>query len=90
MLKIEYSEYFLRKYSKIKKRDKNLCTKIKNKIKLLEDKNNHKALEVHKLKPPYKNLYSFSVDYKIRIIFEYGKNKEIVILLTVGGHDDYL
>lgn len=90
MIEIEYAEYFLRKYHKIKKRDKALAIKIKEKIQLLRDQNNHKALEVHKLKQPYKDLYSFSVDYKIRIIFEYGKNKEIVILLTVGGHSDYL
>ncbi len=89
MINIEYSEYFLRKYSKIKKRDLNLSKKIIEKIELLKDINNHKALEVHKLKSPYKNTFSFSVNYKIRIIFEYTKNKEIIILLTLGNHDIY-
>lgn len=90
MLDIQYSAYFLRKYHKIKKRDSHLALKLKEKIELLGDRQNHKALGVHKLKTPYLGYYSFSVNYQLRIISEYGKNKEIVILLTVGGHDDYL
>ncbi|HEY4501914.1 MAG TPA: type II toxin-antitoxin system RelE/ParE family toxin [Candidatus Paceibacterota bacterium] len=51
---------------------------------------NHKALRVHKLKGKLGVYYSFSVNYKYRIIFEWvGKGKKIAGLLTIGDHDIY-
>jgi plasmid maintenance system killer protein len=49
---------------------------------------NHSSLKVHKLNGPLKGSYSFSVNYKIRIIFQYVSKKEVV-LLTVGDHKIY-
>lgn len=54
----------------------------------LRDKTNHKRLKVHKLKGRLAGMYAFSVNYKIRIVFEYTKEKDIV-LLSVGNHDIY-
>jgi mRNA-degrading endonuclease YafQ of YafQ-DinJ toxin-antitoxin module len=45
-------------------------------------------LRLHKLHGRFRNCWAFSVDYKYRIIFRYGKDDE-VILITVGDHDIY-
>ena len=89
MYKITYSYSFLKKYKKFKLKNKNLAEEIKEKIEEFKYEKNHKKLKVHKLKKPFKNLHAFSVNYKIRIIFEYSDKKTMVILLTLGNHDVY-
>lgn len=87
MLEIIYTKVFIKKYSKL---NKDLQSEVKERIEDLRNTKNHDKLKVHKLKKPFSGKYAFSVNYKIRIIFEYDiKNKKIVILLTVGSHDVY-
>jgi len=62
-----------------------LKEEIKESILLLKDEKNHQQLKVHKLKG-FSHTYSYSVNYKIRVIFEYGDKKAINILY-VGDHD---
>lgn len=84
MLNIKYSKSFLRKVSKL---EDSLILEIKEKIELLKDTKNHSKLKVHKLHGELKGLFSFYVNYKVRVIFEYLSKNEIV-LEDVGGHDD--
>ena len=46
----------------------------------------HPSLHVEKLEPRHKQLWSFRVDRKYRILFRF-INKDKVIFLTVGHHD---
>lgn len=46
------------------------------------------SLNTHKLKGKLKEYWSWSVDYKYRIIF-YLKNKKEAWFLSVGDHDIY-
>lgn len=64
-----------------------LKEEVKEKIYLFQDSKNHTSLKVHKLHGDLKNCYSFTVNYKIRIVFEY-ENKNTVNLLYIGNHDD--
>lgn len=57
-------------------------------IDLLKNKNNHTAIKVHKLHGRFAGWCSFSVDYKIRIIFRFESNSKIV-LLAIDDHDIY-
>jgi len=66
--------------------DQNLKEEIRESIELFRIGENHTKLKVHKLKG-IENAHSFSVNYKIRIIFEY-ENKQTVNLLYVGSHDE--
>lgn len=84
MLEIIYTPSFVRLYSKL---SKNLQKEVKEKIENFKNKENHKTLKVHKLKGKLQNTFSFSVNYKIRIVFEY-ENKKSVNLLLVGAHDE--
>ena len=58
------------------------------KIELFKKPKHHKYLKVHKLKGQLKQYYSFSVNYKTRIVFQYLSNNKAV-LLAVGDHAVY-
>ena len=81
---IQYAPMFVRMYKRL---DGNLKEEVKDKIVLFQDAANHEKLKVHKLKGSLENTYSFSVNYKIRIVFEY-EQKNTVNLLYVGSHDE--
>lgn len=83
MITVRYTAYFLRVYKKL---NPHLKEEVKEKIALFKNEENHAKLKVHKLKQ-VENTYAFSVNYKIRVIFEY-ENKTTVNLLQVGNHDE--
>ena len=83
-ISIQYAPTFVRMYKRL---DNNLKEEIKEKIASFQNPANHEKLKVHKLKGGLENTYSFSVNYKIRIVFEY-EQKNIVNLLYVGSHDE--
>ena len=85
MLEINYKPSFICLYNEA---EVSLQEEIKEKIALFRDKKNHKSLKVHKLHGFLKDRYSFSVNYKIRIVFKYLSKNE-VSLLAVGDHDLY-
>ncbi len=64
-----------------------LQTEVYEKVELFRDPANHAALKVHKLRGVLKGCSSFSVTYKIRVIFELSKDG--AILHIVGSHDIY-
>jgi len=71
-----------------KKLDPNLKDEAREKAALLANPKNHAKLKVHKLHGRLKDRYSFSVNYKTRIVFNYLSKKEIV-LLAIDDHDIY-
>ena len=85
MIKVGYTTESLKK---LKKLESDLQDEVKEKIELFRDHNNHKLLKVHKLHGRFSDCYSFSVNYKIRIPFQY-KAKNEAVLLTIGGHSIY-
>ena len=84
---IKYSPAFLRA---LKKLPPGLTEEAKEKIRLFKDENNHQALKVHKLGGRLKGQYSYSVNYKTRIVFYYISKKDKKVLFTaIGDHDIY-
>ena len=81
---IQYAPTFVRAY---KCCPQALKEEIKEKISVFQNPDNHKVLKIHKLKGALSDTFSFSVNYKIRIVFDYGAG-DVVILLYVGSHDD--
>jgi mRNA interferase YafQ len=84
-LDIQYTARFLRS---LKKMQPTLQEDVYEKVEQFADVDRHKALKVHKLKGQLKHVYSFSVNYNVRIIFQYETNT-IASLLDVGTHDVY-
>lgn len=85
MIDISYTPSFIKQYNSL---EKDLQDEVVDKIELFKKTKNHKQLKVHKLKGKLKGRYSFSVNYNIRIVFNYLSKKEVVFL-AIGDHDVY-
>ncbi|MFH1252716.1 MAG: type II toxin-antitoxin system mRNA interferase toxin, RelE/StbE family [Candidatus Uhrbacteria bacterium] len=66
-----------------------LQNEVFEKIDLFSDIKNHKILKVHKLKGRLRGCYSFSVNYHIRIVFEFVGKPRRAYLLAIGDHEVY-
>ena len=86
MIDIFYKPTFIKRFNSL---EKALQEEVMEKIKLFKDPKNHKQVKVHKLHGQLSKCFSFSVNYKIRIVFQYSSKNEVV-LLTVGDHEVYI
>jgi len=84
-MKVLFKPSFIRQYKKL---PTELKSEVKEKIALFEKDPKHSFLKTHKLKGKLSSYFSFSVNYKYRIVFEYTE-KETATLLAVGDHDVY-
>lgn len=84
-MEVAYKPSFIRQYKRL---DPQLQTEVSEKIELFKDKTTHQQLKVHTLAGKLKGTLSFSVNYKIRIVFVY-ENNNTAVLLAVGGHEIY-
>jgi mRNA-degrading endonuclease YafQ of YafQ-DinJ toxin-antitoxin module len=82
---ISYTPTFIKQLASL---EKDLQSEAIEKIELFLDTKNHLQLKTHKLKGRLKGKYSFSVNYKTRIVFSFLSRNEVV-LLAVGDHDVY-
>jgi plasmid maintenance system killer protein len=72
----------------INKLDVDLQDEAIEKIELFKHVHNHRLIAVHKLKGRLVGRYSFSVNFKYRIVFKYCSKTEVV-LLAIGDHKIY-
>ena len=86
-MEVSYTPAFVRMLVKL---PKELQEEALEKIELFRDEKNHDLLRVHKLSGGLKGRYSFSVNYKTRIVFNITKTlpKE-ARLDAIGDHDVY-
>ncbi|HBB56576.1 TPA: type II toxin-antitoxin system mRNA interferase toxin, RelE/StbE family [Patescibacteria group bacterium] len=84
-MKISFLPSFTKKFKKL---EKSLQEEALEKIEFFKDPKNHKQLKVHKLHGELAGRYSFSVNYKFRIVFVYLSKSEAV-LLAIGDHEIY-
>jgi len=86
MLKVKYTKPFLKQFKKL---SPTIQKKAKSAIKKFGSSPKDKSLKAHKLSGELKNFYSFSVDYKYRIVFEINKKTKVINLLKIGNHEVY-
>lgn len=84
-MKIFYSPKFGRQYKKLPQPIKLLA---EERERIFRKNPFHPSLKTHKLQGKLSEFWSFSVDYKYRIIFEFMENK-IVHFHSVGDHNIY-
>ncbi len=84
-MKIIYAPAFVKQFKKL---PPDLQEEVIEKIELLKEHINHKNLRVHKLHGYLKECYSFSVNYKTRIVFSFLSKTEVALLI-IGDHDIY-
>ena len=85
MLGLIYAPRFVRHFKRL---PKELQEETVEKIALFKYTKNHTALRIHKLHGKFSKCFSFSVNYKTRIVFQY-VSKNGVALLSIGDHDVY-
>ena len=85
MIEISFTSTFERS---LKKLSDNLYDEVVEKIYLFRDSRNHRQLKVHKLKGRLAGKYSFSVNYRYRIIFDW-ETPTSALLHGVGDHTIY-
>ncbi len=86
-MKIELSTGFRKSYKKLAVRKPEIAVLALEKILLFSQQHTNPILKFHKLRGEYEGLYSFSVEYDIRIIVDL-INAETAILLMIGTHDE--
>ncbi|OJI09276.1 MAG: hypothetical protein COV08_01605 [Candidatus Vogelbacteria bacterium CG10_big_fil_rev_8_21_14_0_10_49_38] len=84
-MKIFYAPVFLRQFGKL---EPDLQDEIVLKIESFRLGRDPQQLKIHKLKGKLSGHFSFSVNYRFRIVFVY-RTKTEVILTSVGDHDVY-
>jgi addiction module RelE/StbE family toxin len=85
MINIKFKPKFLKQMGKF---PSDLYGEVREKIALFQNEPNHPFLKTHKLHGKLSNCWSFSVNYRYRIVFQYLSKKEVV-LLCVGDHELY-
>ena len=83
-MKIYYHPQFAKSYRFL---NKEIKKKAEMKEKIFRNNTFHPSLKTHKLTGKLKNQWSFLVDNKYRILFEFD-NKD-VIFLDIGTHEIY-
>lgn len=85
MITIKYKPRFLRESKKFSEQ---LMQDLERAIALFVKNPQDPSLRTHRLKGSLKDFYSFSMNYKYRIVFEWS-GKNTAILHMVGNHSVY-
>lgn len=84
-MEVHFKPTFVRQFNKL---ERDLQQEVLDKIDLFKKDSTHPLLKTHKLHGRLRDRYSFSVNYKVRIVFTYVSKKEVV-LLAIGDHEVY-
>ncbi len=80
-----YSSYFKKSLKKFTSKEQNL---IRKKLRLFLQEPASSQLKTHKLKGKLEGYWSFSINYHLRILFEF-IDDESVGLIDIGTHEIY-
>ena len=84
-MKVHFLPIFMRQFNRL---DFALQTEVIEKIEFFKGDKNSTQLKIHKLHGRLAGRYSFSVNYKTRIVFCYLSKNEVA-LLAIGDHAVY-
>lgn len=87
MIKIGYSSSFNKSFKKLVKNSPEIEAKFWDKIDIFYENPFDIRLKTHKLTGKLKNLWSFSVDFDIRVIFNF-ESDNLISFLDIGTHKD--
>ncbi|MEH1965642.1 type II toxin-antitoxin system RelE/ParE family toxin [Nostoc sp.] len=92
MRNLVWSAGFVRKFKRLIRKNPQLRSQVEKVLQLLTEDPFNSSLRTHKLKGDLDGVWSCSIDYDNRILFEFVTNsdsgEEDILLLTVGSHDD--
>ena len=85
-MKVAFTPQFRRQFRKLPKK---LQEETLDKIDSFTQLKQHTSLHVHKLNGKMAGRWSFSVNYRYRIVFMWEKQNASAILLAIGDHTIY-
>jgi addiction module RelE/StbE family toxin len=92
MMEVVWSSGFNRSFKKITKKNPQLKDQITKVLKLLADDPFTPSLKSHKLGGDLAGLWSCSVAYDCRMIFNFSEDEEflemVILLIDIGSHDE--
>jgi addiction module RelE/StbE family toxin len=92
MRKLIWSNTFIRAFKRVTRRKPDLRQNIEKTLRLLVQDPFIPQLETHKLKGKLSGSWACSVDYDLRIIFDFVKTEEQkedgIFLIEIGTHDE--
>ncbi|NEN98991.1 MAG: type II toxin-antitoxin system mRNA interferase toxin, RelE/StbE family [Moorea sp. SIO3I7] len=91
-MKIAWTPQSLRGFKRIIRKRPDFRPLIEKTVRQLAEDPFHPRLHTHKLKGDLSNIWSCSIDYSYRILFEFIENpedqEEAILLLNLGTHDE--
>jgi addiction module RelE/StbE family toxin len=87
MVEIFFSNSFKKSFKKTIKNDINLKNKFWDKVNIFINDPFERSLKTHKLSGKLKDLWSFTVEFDIRVIF-YFADKSKVVFIDIGTHEE--
>jgi len=85
---IIYTESYIKRARKFIRKHPDLVSQYEKTLKLLEVNPHHPSLRLHKLKGRLSELYSVSINISYRISIDFIIEKDRIILIDVGSHDE--
>lgn len=87
-MEIAFSSSFKRAFKKKIKNRKEIEALFWEAVSLFIQDPFHSSLKTHKLSGNLKNLWSFSVEYDIRVIFFFEENNSKAIFIDIGSYEE--
>ena len=91
-MKIAWTPRSLRTFKRIVRKRPDLRPLIEKTVRQLAEEPFAPSLRTHKLQGNLANIWSCSIDYSYRILFEFIHNpeeqEEAILLLNLGSHDE--
>lgn len=87
MIEVKWGDRFKRKYLKIIKKNPKFKEIFIDKIIDFCSDPFSASLKTHKLSGQFSDYWSFSIDYRTRVIFRF-INDTTILLLSIGSHDE--
>lgn len=92
MITLNWSSSYKRAFNKITKKDPHLKDRILFAMNLLQQESFQPKLKTHKLKGILDGSWACSVDYDLRIVFDFIKNQVTgeteILLINIGTHEE--
>lgn len=91
-MKISWTPKSIRSFKRLIRKNPNLRSLLEQTLFQLADDPFHPSLRTHKLKGDLGEVWSCSIDYSYRILFEFVNDtqneEEVILLLNLGTHDE--
>ena len=87
MIEVAFSSSFKKAFKKKIKRNKEVEKLFWEKLKIFIENPFSPQLKTHKLSGELRNLWSFSLEYDLRVVFFFAEENKVV-LVDIGTHEE--